>query len=140
MFFCARYEVNMMTAAQKTIFENLFKQKKFHEIPNALYRGWLGFKIAAVSNMEEDEEKKKEKEVQKKEKEEQIEQKKRQREQKKTLATAEKKVAAAKIAEKAAKKAAEEEKKAGKAEKNQLHIYDPKPGPSKTRKSSRTKT
>ena len=51
----------------------------------------------------------------------------RKREQKKTLATAEKKVA-------------EEEKKAGKAEKNQLHIYDPKPGPSKTRKSSRTKT
>ena len=40
----------MMTAAQKTIFEDLFKQKKFYEIPNAVYRGWLGFKIAAVGS------------------------------------------------------------------------------------------
>ena len=43
----------MMTAAQKTIFEDLFKQKKFYEIPNAVYRGWLGFKIAAVGSEEE---------------------------------------------------------------------------------------
>ena len=51
--FCARYELNMMTAAHKTVFENLFKEKKFYEIPNALYRGWLGFKIAAVGSEEE---------------------------------------------------------------------------------------
>ena len=43
----------MMTAAHKTVFENLFKAKKFYEIPNALYRGWLGFKIAAVGSEEE---------------------------------------------------------------------------------------
>ena len=43
----------MMTSAHKTIFENLFKAKKFYEIPNALYRGWLGFKIAAVGSEEE---------------------------------------------------------------------------------------
>ena len=43
----------MMTAAQKTIFEDLFKQKKFYEIPNAVYRGWLGFKIAAVGSKAE---------------------------------------------------------------------------------------
>ena len=43
----------MMTSAHKTISENLFKAKKFYEIPNALYRGWLGFKIAAVGSEEE---------------------------------------------------------------------------------------
>ena len=43
----------MMTAAHKTVFENLFEAKKFYEIPNALYRGWLGFKIAAVGSEEE---------------------------------------------------------------------------------------
>ena len=32
-----------------TFFGNLFKQKKFYEIPNAVYRGWLGFKIAALA-------------------------------------------------------------------------------------------
>ena len=36
-----------------TFFGNLFKQKKFYEIPNAVYRGWLGFKIAAVGSEEE---------------------------------------------------------------------------------------
>ena len=50
---CARYELNMMTAAHKTTFEDLFKKKKFYEIPNALYRGWLGFKIAAVGSEEQ---------------------------------------------------------------------------------------
>ena len=48
---CARYELNMMTAAHKTTFEDLFKKKKFYEIPNALYRGWLGFKISAVGRL-----------------------------------------------------------------------------------------
>ena len=43
----------MMTAAHKTVFENLFKAKKFYKIPNTLYRGWLGFKIAAVGSEEE---------------------------------------------------------------------------------------
>ena len=42
----------MMTAAQKTVFGNLFKQKKFIEIPNAVYRVWLGFKIAAMGSEE----------------------------------------------------------------------------------------
>ena len=36
-----------------TFFGNIFKQKKFYEIPNAVYRGWLGFKIAAVGSEEE---------------------------------------------------------------------------------------
>ena len=49
---CARYELNMMTAAHKTTFEDLFK-KKFYDIPNALYRGSLGFKTAAVGSEEQ---------------------------------------------------------------------------------------
>ena len=43
----------MMTAALMALFESLFKQKKFYEIPNAVYRVWLGFKIAAVGSEEE---------------------------------------------------------------------------------------
>ena len=42
----------MMTVSQKTQFEKLFKEKKFYEIPNPIYRGWLGFKIAAVGTEE----------------------------------------------------------------------------------------
>ena len=42
-----------MTAAQKTVFEDLFKAKRFYEVSNATYRGWLGFKIAAVGSEDE---------------------------------------------------------------------------------------
>ncbi len=52
IFVFARYELNMMTASQKTQFEELFKEKKFYEIPNAIYRGWLGFKIAVLGTEE----------------------------------------------------------------------------------------
>ena len=41
-----------MNVAQKTQFEKLFKEKKFYEIPNSIYRGWLGFKIAALGSEE----------------------------------------------------------------------------------------
>ena len=51
--FYVRYELNMMTAAEKTVFENLFKAKRFYEVSNATYRGWLGFKIAAVGSEDE---------------------------------------------------------------------------------------
>ena len=43
--FCVRYEFNMMNVTQ---FKKLFKEKKFYEIPNPIYRGWLGFMIAAL--------------------------------------------------------------------------------------------
>ena len=46
--FCVRYEFNMMNVSQKTQFKKLFKEKKFYEIPNPIYRGWLGFMIAAL--------------------------------------------------------------------------------------------
>lgn len=49
---CARYELDMMTAKQKTDFEKLFKEKKFYEVPNPIYRGWLGFKIAVLGTEE----------------------------------------------------------------------------------------
>ena len=52
IFVFARYELNMMTASQKTQFEEMFKEKKFYEIPNAIYRGWLGFKIAVLGTEE----------------------------------------------------------------------------------------
>ena len=42
----------MMTASQRTQFEKLFKEKKFYEIPNPIYRGWLGFKIAVLGTEE----------------------------------------------------------------------------------------
>ena len=45
-FFCVRYELNMMNVSQR----RLFKEKKFYEIPNPIYRGWLGFKIAALGS------------------------------------------------------------------------------------------
>ena len=41
-----------MTAKQKTDFENLFKEKKFYEVPDPIYRGWLGFKIAVLGTEE----------------------------------------------------------------------------------------
>ena len=37
----------MINVSQKTQFEKLFKEKKFYEIPNPIYWGWLVFKIAA---------------------------------------------------------------------------------------------
>ena len=49
-FFCVRFELNMMNVSQKTQFEKLFKEKKFYEIPNPMYWGWLGFKIAALGS------------------------------------------------------------------------------------------
>ena len=42
----------MMTAKQKTNFEKLFKEKKFCEVPDPIYRGWLGFKIAVLGTEE----------------------------------------------------------------------------------------
>ena len=42
----------MMTAKQKTNFEKLFEEKKFYEVPDPIYRGWLGFKIAVLGTEE----------------------------------------------------------------------------------------
>ncbi len=42
----------MMTAKQKTNFEKLLEEKKFNEIPDPIYRGWLGFKIAVLGTEE----------------------------------------------------------------------------------------
>ena len=50
--FCVRHELNMMNVSQKTQFEKLFKEKMFYEIPNPIYRGWLGFMIATLCSEE----------------------------------------------------------------------------------------
>ena len=42
----------MMNVSQKTQFEKLFKEKMFYEIPNPIYRGWLGFMIATLCSEE----------------------------------------------------------------------------------------
>ena len=42
----------MMTAKQKTNFEKLFEEKKFYEVPDPIYRGWIGFKIAVLGTEE----------------------------------------------------------------------------------------
>ena len=42
----------MMTAKQKTNFEKLFEEKKFYEVPDPIYGGWLGFKIAVLGTEE----------------------------------------------------------------------------------------
>ena len=46
--FCVRHELTMMNVPQKTQFEKLLKEKLFYEIPNPIYRGWLGFMIATL--------------------------------------------------------------------------------------------
>ena len=42
----------MMNVSQKTQFDKLFKEKMFYEIPNPIYRGWLGFMIATLCSEE----------------------------------------------------------------------------------------
>lgn len=42
----------MKTAKQKTNFKKLFEEKKLYEVPDPIYRGWLGFKIAVLGTEE----------------------------------------------------------------------------------------
>ena len=42
----------MMTAKQKTNFKKLFEEKKLYEVPDPIYRCWLGFKIAVLGTEE----------------------------------------------------------------------------------------
>ena len=81
--------------------------------------------------------KRKKKEAKKKEKEEQTQEKRREREERKTQKEA---AVAAKKAERAAKKADEEAKKVEKSKKTkEMKVDDPIPGPSNTRKSTRSR-